>query len=89
MAFVYILKSLINFRYYIGSTNNLQRRLTEHNSGQSRYTKLTKPFDLVFSQEFPTIKDARDVEHKLKKYKSKVIIEKIIKDGYIKSGQEN
>lgn len=86
MAFVYILQSQKNYRYYIGSTDNLQRRLEEHNNGKSKYTKLTKPFALVFSQEFPTISEAIRREYKLKKYKSKVIIEKIIEDGHIKVG---
>ena len=58
MFWVYILKSLKNSRYYTGSTNNLERRLVEHNSGGSKYTKLTKPFVLVYKEEFNTRKEA-------------------------------
>ncbi|MDP2637619.1 MAG: GIY-YIG nuclease family protein [Candidatus Levybacteria bacterium] len=84
MAFVYFLKSLRNGRHYIGSTENLDRRLKEHNDGKSTYTKLTKPFAMVFSQKFSTLSKARRVELKLKNFKSKMIIEKIIKDNIIK-----
>lgn len=86
MAYVYILQSLINCRYYIGSTNNLSRRFNEHNSGLSKYTKLTKPFKLVFSKEFETIQLAKKVEFKLKRFKNRKIIDRIVKDQIIKTG---
>ena len=86
MAYVYILQSEINKRYYIGSTENLERRFEEHNSGKSRYTKLTKPFKLVFSQEFDSFIQAQHIERKLKSFKRRDILERIIKDGYIKTG---
>ncbi len=85
MGIVYILQSEVNNRFYIGSTNNLIRRLKEHNSGNSRYTKFTIPFKIVFHQEFDTLEKARKIEYKLKKYKSKKIIERIIKEGYIRA----
>lgn len=86
IGFVYILKSLSNERFYIGSTINLETRIKEHNSGKSKYTKLTRPFDLVFSQKFETIQEARKIEYKLKKLKSRKITEKIISEGIIKMG---
>ena len=46
--------------------------------------KLIKPFKLVFSQQFENLTEARRIEYKLKKHKNKVIIERIIKDKYIK-----
>ena len=52
MYYVYVLKSLRNGRYYTGSTNDIERRLLEHNSGQSRYTSLTRPFKLVHKEKF-------------------------------------
>ena len=84
MYFLYILKSLANDRYYVGSTNNLERRLKEHNTGKSKYTKLTKPFILVFKKEYKSVKEARFIEGKLKKFKSKNIIDKIIKEQEVK-----
>ena len=84
MAFVYILKSLKNNRYYIGSTINLANRLKEHNSGQSKYTKYNLPFKLVFNKKYETISEARKIESILKSYKSKKIIDKIVKEQTIK-----
>ncbi len=84
LGILYILQSEVNNRYYIGSTNNLERRLFEHNSGVSKYTRLTRPFKLVFSSRYDSIKKARRIEYKLKKFKSRSIIEKIIKSGQIK-----
>lgn len=80
---VYILQSLKNNRYYIGSTNNFERRYAEHSNGLVKATKNILPLKLVFKQEFADIKIARKIEYRLKKKKSKVIIEKIISDGKI------
>ena len=73
-----------NNRYYIGSTNNIIRRLFEHKNGLVSATKYLLPVRLVFFQKIEDISLARKIEYKLKKMKSKNIIEKIIKDGYIK-----
>jgi len=54
MYYVYVLKSLINGRLYTGSTNDLDRRLKEHNSGMSKYTKNTAPFELVYKETYNT-----------------------------------
>lgn len=83
MAYLYILQSEINSRYYIGSTIDLERRLNEHNEGKTPSTRLTRPFKLVFFKKYETIKEARMTEYKLKKKKSKLIIEKIIESGKI------
>lgn len=85
-GFVYILKSSKNGRYYIGSTNNLERRIKEHSDGEAPATKYLRPLSLVFSQCFTTIEQARLIESKLKRFKSKKIIEKIISDGIIYVG---
>ena len=84
MSFVYILQSLRNGKYYIGSTINLERRLNQHNSGWEHTGKSLGPFELKFSQEFPNIDLARKIEAKLKALKRRDYIEKIIKDGVIK-----
>jgi putative endonuclease len=81
---VYILRSLKNYTYYIGSTNNLNRRLTEHHEGRSKYTKYILPIVLVFSQEYSTLKLARSKELWLKRLKDKGVLEQIISDGVIK-----
>ena len=80
MAFVYILQSQKNKRYYIGSTIDLRNRLEEHNSGKSKYTSLTKPFKLVFNQEYKTFREAKKIEYKLKSFKNRAILDRIVKD---------
>jgi len=84
MAWVYILQSDVNSRFYIGSTNDLERRLIEHKEGRSGYTKFLRPFKIVFSQEFETLIEARKIEFKLKSFKSRKILERIILEGVIK-----
>ncbi|MBU1499427.1 GIY-YIG nuclease family protein [Patescibacteria group bacterium] len=83
-GYIYILRSLKNNRFYIGSTNNLTRRLAEHKGGLSKYTKNNLPVNLEFFQKYPTIKLARQIEFRLKRLKRRDIIEKIIKEKNIK-----
>lgn len=84
MPYVYILKSSLDSRFYIGSTNNLVERLKHHKSGGTPTTKRFGEIELVFSQKYESLKDARTVERKLKRLKRRDYIEKIIKDGFIK-----
>jgi putative endonuclease len=63
---VYVLKSRIDGRLYKGMTENLERRLFEHNSGNQKSTKAFKPWDLVYSKEFDTRDEARNYEKYLK-----------------------
>lgn len=80
---VYILLTRNN-RYYIGSTQDLARRLHEHEQGESKATKYILPIKLVFSQEFKSLKLARRIEYKLKKLKRRDIIKEIVRDKKIK-----
>jgi putative endonuclease len=82
-GFVYILKNELG-RHYIGSTSDLDRRLYQHKRGTTHSTKRMGSMELVSSQEYETIKLARQIEFKLKRLKRKNFIEKIIKEGYIK-----
>jgi len=54
MYYVYILKSQKIGKLYVGHTNNLDRRLTEHNSGNGgKYTSQNGPWMLVYSETQP------------------------------------
>ena len=84
MAYVYILQGLQNKRFYIGSTKNLGQRLKHHFGGFTPSTKKFGQIKLALSQKYPTLKEARMIEKRLKKLKRKDYIEKIVKDGEIK-----
>ena len=75
---LYILKSKIKDRYYIGHTNDLDRRLTEHNTGQTKSTRSYKPWELVYHKTYSHKSDAAKAENFLKAKKSKIFIERII-----------
>ncbi|GCC51606.1 endonuclease [Chryseotalea sanaruensis] len=66
MFFVYALKSLSRAYIYVGLTNDVDRRVGEHNTGQNRTTKAYRPFDVVFVESFPTRVEARKREIYLK-----------------------
>ncbi|MBI2012711.1 GIY-YIG nuclease family protein [Candidatus Curtissbacteria bacterium] len=86
MAYVYFLKSEKG-KFYIGSTLNLKQRIKHHEGGFTPSTKRLGKIALVFSQEYPTLKEARYIERRLKSLKRKDYIERIIRDGFIKMGQ--
>jgi len=69
MFYVYVLKLGVD-KLYIGYTNNLRRRLLEHQKGQSTYTRTRGPVTLVYYEAFRSKLDARKREIKLKKYKN-------------------
>lgn len=66
MIKLYVIKSLQkNFRY-VGITKHLKIRLHEHNMGYSKSTKLYKPYNLLFLEEYSNYKEARKREKYLK-----------------------
>ncbi len=46
MWYVYILSSRKDGKFYVGSTDNLRRRLVEHQRGQCESTRLRRPLEL-------------------------------------------
>ena len=74
MFYVYILKSEKDGRRYVGKTNNLKRRLEEHNSGQTHSTKSRRPFTILKTITCKTELEARKLVQEYKKgYKSEEI----------------
>ncbi len=64
--YVYVLESLKDKNRYIGYTNNLTRRIEEHNKGLSFSTKLCLPFKLIYFEGCTNQKDAKRREGYLK-----------------------
>jgi len=67
MYYLYILQSLKDSGYYIGTTKNIAKRLNEHNRGKSQSTKSRIPFILKYSERFENKTAARKREIALKK----------------------
>ena len=51
---------------YTGSTDNLRRRMLEHNNGKSRSTKRYMPWELIYYEAYRSEIDAREREKRLK-----------------------
>ncbi|GAB4141608.1 MAG: hypothetical protein Fur0024_3820 [Patescibacteria group bacterium] len=68
--FVYILTNKTNTVFYIGLTNNLERRIYEHkNKLIDGFTKKYNVYKLVYFEDFGNVKDAIDAEKRMKKWK--------------------
>ncbi len=78
MYFLYILECA-DKSLYIGSTNNLERRLLQHNNSKSgaHYTKIRRPVVLKYKEEFKTLKEARAREVEIKSWKREKKLELI------------
>ena len=59
MFYSYVLQSKKNGRFYTGYTNDLRKRLIEHNSGKSTYTKERGPFTIIYYEACCDEIDAR------------------------------
>ncbi len=80
MFYFYILKSDKKNSYYIGSTENFDNRLEKHNAGMVKSTKNARPWKLILIQNFLTLSEARQMESKVKKWKSRTAIERLIRN---------
>ena len=57
-AYTYILECA-NGQYYVGSTNDLERRLQEHQAGLGgQFTRAHLPVKLVYQEEYQSIEQA-------------------------------
>ncbi|MFA5833253.1 MAG: GIY-YIG nuclease family protein [Bacteroidota bacterium] len=80
MYLVYILQSLKSGKYYVGHTDDLPYRFTQHNNGYSKSTKSGIPWKIVHTEPFSTRSDAMKREHEIKSKKSRTYIEKLMRD---------
>ncbi len=65
--FVYIVECA-DQSLYVGCTNDLKKRLQQHNNSKwgAHYTKIRRPVILKYSEEFQTLKEARQREAEIK-----------------------
>lgn len=78
MFYTYILKSITAGKYYIGSCADLEKRLTQHNSGYVKSTKSCLPWKVVYTEKYSTLSEARKRESHIKSWKKRAAIENLI-----------
>jgi len=83
MYYFYILQSYKDKKYYYGSTDSLNRRIREHQSGKVNSTKYRLPLFLVYYEAYQTLKLARMRERQVKSSGSarKTLLKRIIDAG--------
>ncbi len=70
MHYVYVIKSISCDFTYIGQTEDLKSRFSQHNAGKEISTKAYVPFKLVYYEAYANKKDALIRERKLKQFGS-------------------
>jgi len=78
MYCTYILISEKSGRFYVGHSNNLEERLTTHNTGKVKSTRNKGPWKCLYFEKYDTKLEANRRELHIKKQKSKKYIEDLI-----------
>ena len=81
MYTMYVLHSKRLDRFYVGYTNDLTRRLNEHNRIKGKFTDVGIPWVLVYKETYATKKAAMDREKLIKSKKSKKFIIELVAQG--------
>jgi putative endonuclease len=76
--YLYILKSKTADKYYTGISQNPELRLQYHNTIEKGFTSRYRPWEIVFTKEYSDKGFAIKAEKKIKSWKSKLIVEKIL-----------
>jgi len=78
--YVYVLSSLKDGCFYIGFTNNLKKRFSQHNSGQVLSTKSRRPFKVIYYEAHTSKKDAKRREQYFKSTKGKSTLRQMLRN---------
>jgi len=78
MFFVYAIKSEQRNYIYVGLTNDIDRRILQHNTGKSKTTKPYTPFRLIYTEQCQTRLQARAREKYLKSGSGKEFLKSLI-----------
>ena len=79
MWYVYVLQSGVDGSFYKGSTNDLHRRLKEHNNGEEKYTARLRPWKLRWYTTKANNGEAKRLERKLKNITGRDKLEKFFR----------
>ncbi len=84
MFYVYIIKSKKDESIYIGYTDNLKRRFSEHNKLENKSTKNKAPFEIVYYESYKSKSDAKYRENNLKRFaKAHIQLKRRIKNSLL------
>lgn len=89
MFYVYILQSQTTNKLYIGNTDDLKRRLKEHNLGQSAYTKKFLPWEIIYYEAHTTKQDASRREKYLKTTQGHIAISRMLREYFNSQGEKH
>jgi putative endonuclease len=78
-GFIYLIKSVNNDKLYLGSTNNPNNRITEHNKGKCKATSKNVPWKCLLVIKIGTLQEAKKIEYYIKHQKEKLTVKNIIK----------
>ena len=77
MFHVYAIRSKVKNYIYVGFTQDLEKRINQHNAGYNKSTKPYRPFELIFTESFSTRTEARSKEKYLKSGVGKEFLKRI------------
>jgi putative endonuclease len=78
MFYTYIIYSKTLDKYYVGSCQDIQKRLKDHLNSKSKYTKTAKDWELNYFETYFSRSEAYQREMQIKKMKSRIYIENLI-----------
>ena len=77
MYYVYIICSPTG-RYYVGVTDDVARRVLQHNAGVSQWTARASDWRLVHTEAYPTLGNARRRELQIKRWKGGAAFKRLL-----------
>jgi len=78
MYYVYVLKSKIKNYHYVWMTDNIERRLQQHNQWENKSTKAYLPFKMIYTEKVENSKEAREREKFLKSWVGRKFIKELM-----------
>lgn len=86
--YVYTLESLKYGKLYIGYTDDLRKRLNEHNHGRVFSTKPYIPWRVIHYESYLNIQDAKRREKYLKTSQGSRLLKRMLKEYFYEKNQK-
>ena len=77
LFYLYILRSQISGRFYVGQTQDVAKRLAYHNANYSKSLKNRGPWELFYTETYASRSDAMRRERQIKSWKDRKLIEQL------------